>query len=133
MTVAPDQLTPTSLRVHPRDSIQRSLFYLQSAEVHSDIVKVSKRRQALCSDRPRASHDAVGDVLEGVVEFGGDGAHGAVHQLLHQQLQLLLRQRHVETLLQAPDGAAAMETGQVGAWGGGGRDSVTVLTGLKLR
>lgn len=59
-------------------------------------------------------HDAVGDVLEGVVEFGGDGAHGSVHQLLHQDLQLLLRQRHVETLLQTTDGAGAVETWEVG-------------------
>ncbi len=63
------------------------------------------------------SHDAVGDVLEGVVEFGGDGAHRSVHQLLHQQLQLLLCQTHVETLLQAADGAGAVEAGQVGACG----------------
>lgn len=62
------------------------------------------------------SHDAVGQVLEAVVEFGGDGAHGAVHQLLHQHLQLLLRQVHVETLLQVPDGGGAVETGQLGAW-----------------
>lgn len=60
-----------------------------------------------------SSHDAVGDVLEGVVELGGDGAHGAVHQLLHQELQLLLRQGHVEALLQAADGAGAMEAGEV--------------------
>lgn len=62
------------------------------------------------------SHDAVGDVLEGVVEFGGDGAHWSVHHLLHQQLQLLLGQRHVESLLQAADGAGAVETGKVGTW-----------------
>lgn len=62
------------------------------------------------------SHDAVGDVLEGVVEFGGDGAHGSVHHLLHQQLQLLLGQRHVEPLLQAADCARAVEAGKVGTW-----------------
>lgn len=66
----------------------------------------------------RGSHDAVGDVLEGVVEFGGDGAHRPVHQLLHQHLQLLLRQRHVEALLQAADGAGTMETREVGSCGG---------------
>lgn len=60
------------------------------------------------------SHDAVGDVLKGVIEFGGDGAHGPVHHLLHQQLELLLGQRHVKTLLQATDGAGAVETGKVG-------------------
>lgn len=32
----------------------------------------------------RLSHDAVGEVLEAVVEFGGDGAHAPVHHLLHQ-------------------------------------------------
>lgn len=67
--------------------------------------------------RPAWSHDAVGDVLEGVVEFGSDGAHRAVHQLLHPPLQLLLRQRHVEALLQATDGTAALEAGQLGACG----------------
>lgn len=60
---------------------------------------------------PGVSHDAVGDVLEGVVELGGDGAHRAVHQLLHPPLQLLLRQRHVEALLQAADGTAALKAG----------------------
>jgi len=65
---------------------------------------------------PPGSHDAVGEVLEAVVQLGGDGPHGAVHQLLHQQLQLLLRQRHVEPLLQAADGAGAVEAGQVGTW-----------------
>lgn len=117
--MAPDQLTPIHLKEIP--SSDRSFTFnaprFTATSSKSDW-PLSKRRQALCSDWPRASHDAVGDVLEGVVEFGGDGAHGAIHQLLHQQLQLLLRQRHVETLLQAPDGAAAMETGQVGAWGG---------------
>lgn len=66
---------------------------------------------------PDGSHDAVGDILEGVVEFGGDGAHGPVHELLHQQLQLLLCQRHVETVLQATDGARAVEARQVGTCG----------------
>lgn len=66
---------------------------------------------------PDRSHDAVGDILEGVVEFGGYGAHGPVHELLHQQLQLLLRQRHVETVLQAADGARAVEARQVGTCG----------------
>ena len=71
------------------------------------------------------SHDAIGDVLEGVIEFGGDGAHGSIHQLLHQQLQLLLRQTHVETFLQAADGAGAVETGKVGTWWGGGTPSAS--------
>lgn len=64
------------------------------------------------------SHDAVGEVLEAVIELGGDGAHGSVHHLLHQDLQLFLRQAHVETLLQVADGAGAMEAGQVRAWWG---------------
>lgn len=73
--------------------------------------------QSFLYDRkcPAWSHDAVGDVLEGVVELGGDGAHRAIHQLLHPPLQLLLRQRHVEALLQATDGTAALEAGQLGA------------------
>ena len=62
------------------------------------------------------SHDAVGEILETVIELGGDGAHGAVHHLLHQHLQLLLRQAHVETLLQGPDGAGAVEARQLGTW-----------------
>ena len=62
------------------------------------------------------SHDAVGEILETVIELGGDGAHGAVHHLLHQHLQLLLRQAHVETFLQGPDGAGAMEARQLGTW-----------------
>lgn len=68
------------------------------------------------------SHDAVGEVLEAVVQFGGDGAHAAVHHLLHQQLQLLLRHVHVEALLQVADGAGAVEAGELRAWGArGGR------------
>lgn len=59
------------------------------------------------------SHDAVGEVLEAVVELGGDGAHAAVHHLLDQQLQLLLRHVHVETLLQVADGGRAVETGEL--------------------
>lgn len=59
------------------------------------------------------SHDAIGDVLEGVVQFGGDGANRPVHELLHQQLQLLLGQRHVETFLQAADRTGTVETREV--------------------
>lgn len=62
------------------------------------------------------SHDAVGEVLEAVVQLGGDWAHGAVHHLLHQHLQLLLRQAHVKSFLQVTDGAGAMKAGQLGAW-----------------
>lgn len=62
------------------------------------------------------SHDAVGEVLEAVVQLGGDGAHGAVHHLLHQNLQLFLSQAHVKSLLQVADGAGAMEAGQLGTW-----------------
>lgn len=71
------------------------------------------------------SHDAVGKVLEAVVELGGQRPHGSVHQLVHQQLQLLLRQRHVEALLQAAHGTAAVEAGQLGAWRGGGGSGVS--------
>lgn len=67
------------------------------------------------------SHDAVGEVLEAVVKFGGERPHGAVHQLIDEQLQLLLRQAHVEALLQAAHGARAVEAGQLGAWGHRGR------------
>lgn len=81
---------------------------------------------------PAGSHDAVGDVLEGVVELGGDGAHGPVHQLLHQNLQLLLGQGHVETLLQAADGAGAVEAGQVGAWRGTKRSRFSKNTSQNL-
>lgn len=69
-----------------------------------------------CAHTHTRSHDAVGEVLEAVIELGGDGAHGSVHHLLHQDLQLFLRQAHVETLLQGPDGAGAVEAGQLGAW-----------------
>lgn len=62
------------------------------------------------------SHDAVGEVLEAVIEFGGNGAHGALHHLVHQHLQLLLCQAHVKSLLQVTDGAGAMKAGQLGAW-----------------
>lgn len=61
----------------------------------------------------RRSHDAIGEILEAVVELGSDGAHGGVHHLLHQHLQLLLRQVHVETLLQVTDGAGAVEAGKL--------------------
>lgn len=64
------------------------------------------------------SHDAVGEVLEAIVQLSGDGAHGAVHHLLHQHLQLLLSQTHVKTLLQVTDSAGAMKAGQLGAWKG---------------
>ena len=47
------------------------------------------------------SHDAVGEALEAVIEFGGDRPHAAVQHLLHQQLQLLLGHAHVEPLLDA--------------------------------
>lgn len=62
------------------------------------------------------SHDAVGEVLEAVVQLGGQRPHGSVHQLVHQQLQLLLRQRHVKALLQGTHGTAAVEAGQLGTW-----------------
>lgn len=62
---------------------------------------------------PRPSHDAVGEVLEAIVELGGDGAHAAVHHLLDEELQLLLRHVHVEPLLQVPDGGRAVETGEL--------------------
>lgn len=62
------------------------------------------------------SHNAVGEVLEAIVQLGGDGAHGTVHHLLHQELQLLLCQAHVKSLLQVTDGAGAMKAGQLGAW-----------------
>lgn len=32
----------------------------------------------------RVSHDAIGEVLEAVVEFGGDGPHAAIYHLFHQ-------------------------------------------------
>lgn len=57
------------------------------------------------------SHDAVSEVLETVVQLGGDWTHGAVHHLLHQHLQLLLRQAHVKSFLQVSDGARAMKAG----------------------
>lgn len=57
------------------------------------------------------SHDAIGEVLEAVVQLCGDGAHGAIYHLLHQHLQLLLCQAHVKSLLQVTDGAGAMKTG----------------------
>ena len=81
-----------------------------------DLSSNAQSEDVLSSSRYLRSHDAIGDVLERVVEFCCDGAHGSVHQLLHQQLQLLLRQRHVETLLQATDGAGAVETRQVRAY-----------------
>lgn len=59
------------------------------------------------------SHDAVGEILKAIVQLGSDGTHGAVHHLLHQHLQLLLRQVHVETLLQVTDGAGAVEAGKL--------------------
>lgn len=59
------------------------------------------------------SHDAVGEILKAVVELGSDGTHGAIHHLLHQHLQLLLRQIHVETLLQVTDGAGTVEAGKL--------------------
>ena len=67
--------------------------------------------------RRRASHDAVGEVLEAVIEFGGYRPHAAIHHLLHQQLQLLLGHAHVEPLLEVADGAGAMEARKLRTWG----------------
>lgn len=61
----------------------------------------------------RRSHDAVCEILEAVVQLGRDGTHGAVHHLLHQHLQLLLRQVHVESLLQVTYGAGAVKAGEL--------------------
>lgn len=66
--------------------------------------------------RKRVSHDAIGEVLEAIVEFGGDRPHAAIHHLLHQQLKLLLSHAHVEPLLQVADGAGAMEARKLGTW-----------------
>lgn len=63
------------------------------------------------------SHDAIGEVLESVIELGGDGAHAAVHHLLDQKLQLFLGHVHVEALLQVADGAGAVEAGKLRACG----------------
>lgn len=63
------------------------------------------------------SHDAIGEVLEAIVEFGGDGPHAAVHHLLHQQLQLLLSHAHVEPLFEVANGAGAMEARKLRTWG----------------
>lgn len=63
------------------------------------------------------SHDAVGEVLEAIVEFGGDRPHAAVHHLLHQQLELLLSHAHVEPLLEVADGTGAMEARKLRTWG----------------
>lgn len=62
------------------------------------------------------SHDAIGEVLEAIVEFGGDGPHAAVHHLLHQQLQLLLSHAHVEPLFEVANGAGAMEARKLRTW-----------------
>lgn len=61
----------------------------------------------------RRSHDAVCEILESVIELGSDGTHGAVHHLLHQHLQLLFRQVHVESLFQVTDGAGAVKAGEL--------------------
>lgn len=65
----------------------------------------SGHRAGLGEGGPRPSHDAIGEVLEAIVELGGDGAHAAVHHLLDEQLQLLFRHVHVKPLLQVADGA----------------------------
>lgn len=62
----------------------------------------------------RVSHDAIGEVLEAIVEFGGDGPHAAIHHLLYQQLQLLLGHAHVEPLLEVTNGAGAVEARKLG-------------------
>lgn len=63
------------------------------------------------------SHDAIGEILEAVVEFGGDGPHAAIDHLLHQQLELLLSHAHVESLFEIANGAGAMEAGKLRTWG----------------
>lgn len=65
----------------------------------------------------RVSHDAIGEVLEAVVEFGGDGPHAAIHHLLHQQLELLLGHAHVEPLFEVANGTGAVEAGKLRTWG----------------
>lgn len=62
------------------------------------------------------SHDAIGEVLEAIVEFGGDGPHAAIHHLLHQQLQLLLSHAHVEPLFEVANGAGAVEARKLRTW-----------------
>lgn len=63
------------------------------------------------------SHDAIGEVLEAIVEFGGNGPHAAIHHLFHQQLQLLLSHAHVEPLFEVSNGAGAMEARKLRTWG----------------
>lgn len=65
----------------------------------------------------RVSHDAIGEVLEAIIEFGGDGPHAAIHHLFHQQLELLLSHAHVEPLFEVANGAGAMEARKLRTWG----------------
>lgn len=60
-------------------------------------------RCLLASDTGDAnSKDAIGEVLEAIIELGGEGVKGGLHQVIHQQLQLLLCHVHVEALTECP-------------------------------
>ena len=78
--------------------------------------------------RRRPLQDAVGEVLESVVQFGGERVDGRLHHRVHQVLQLLLRHVHVETVSQELHrGGARTEARQLRACdtdGGGQRENL---------
>ena len=76
------------------------------------------QHHAVTSSRRVTLQDAVGEVLEAVVEFGGERVDGRFHHGVHQVLQLLLRHVHVEAVAEELDcGGARTEAGQLRAWG----------------
>lgn len=94
-------------------TIEAQVLFPGEGEAQAQAGRHGGRGAVLGAGGPLPSHDAVGEVLEAIVELGGDGAHAAIHHLLNEQLQLLLRHVHVETLLQVADGARAVEAGEL--------------------
>lgn len=61
------------------------------------------------------SQDAVRKVLEAIVQLGGERVDAGLDHGLDQDLQLFLRQAHVEAIPESFDGGGAVpETGQLG-------------------
>ena len=65
--------------------------------------------------RENKSQNSICQVLKSVIQLGRQGVDTGLHHGIHQQLQLLLRQSHVEPVPQSFDrGCTIPEAGQLG-------------------
>ena len=86
-----------------------------TATVAAALVPVFQRHAV--TSRRVTLQDAVGKVLEAVVQFGGERMDGRFHHGVHQVLQLFLRHVHVEAVAEELNrGRAGTEAGQLRTW-----------------